>query len=86
MVETADALVWLLDTYMHRTTPPTLTADVHGESYLSDEAVIEKASAAKNGEKFRRLWSGDTTGYNSHSEADAALVATLAFWCSGDKA
>lgn len=86
MAETADALVWLLDTYMRRPTPPTPTVAVPSESYLSDEGVIAKASAAKNGEKFRRLWDGDITGYKSQSEADAALVATLAFWCSGDKA
>ena len=86
VTETADALVWLLDTYMRRPTPPTPAVAVPGESYLSDEAVIEKASAARNGDKFRRLWDGDITGYKSQSEADAALVATLAFWCSGDKA
>ncbi len=86
VTETADALVWLLDTYMRRPTPPTPSVAVPGESYLSDEEVIAKASAAKNGEKFRRLWDGDITGYKSQSEADAALVATLAFWCSGDKA
>ena len=86
VVETADALVWLLDTYMRRPTPPTPAVAVPAESYLSDEEVIAKAAAAKNGEKFRRLWNGDITGYKSQSEADAALVATLAFWCSGDKA
>jgi putative DNA primase/helicase len=86
VVETADALVWLLDTYMRRPTPPTPAVAVHGESYLSDEQVIAKASAAQNSEKFRKLWDGDITGYKSHSEADAALVATLAFWCSGDRA
>lgn len=86
VVETAESLVWLLDTYMRRPTPPTPAVAVPGVSYLSDDEVIAKASAAKNGEKFRRLWDGDITGYKSRSEADAALVATLAFWCSGDKA
>jgi len=86
VVETAAALLWLLDTYMRRPTPPTPAVAVPNESCLSDEEVIAKASAAKNGEKFRRLWDGDITGYTSQSEADAALVATLAFWCSGDKA
>ena len=86
VTETADALVWLLDTYMRRPTPPTPAVATPGESYLSDEAVIAKASTAQNGEKFRRLWNGDITEYKSQSEADAALVASLAFWCSGDKA
>lgn len=86
VVETAEALLWLLDTYMRRPTPPTPAVAVPGESYLSDDAVIAKASAAHNGEKFRRLWDGDIAGYKSQSEADAALVASLAFWCSGDRA
>lgn len=84
VVETAEALVWLLDTYMRRPTPPTPSAAVPGTSYLSDDSVIAKASEAKNGEKFCRLWSGDITGYPSHSEADAALASMLAFWCGGD--
>lgn len=86
VTETADALVWLLDTYMRRPTPPTLAVAAPGESYLSDDAVIRKASASKNGAKFTRLWNGDITGYKSQSEADAALVSILAFWCSGDRA
>ena len=86
VTETAEALVWLLDTHMLRPTPPTPAVDVPGESYLSDEDVIIKATSAKNGDKFTRLWNGDTTGYKTHSEADAALLAILGFWCSGDKA
>jgi hypothetical protein len=53
-------------------------------SEFSDKEVIEKASAADNGEKFRRLWGGDTSGYTSSSEADAALCALLAFWAGPD--
>ena len=86
VTETADALTWLLDTYMRRPTPPTPAVAAPGESYLSDDEVIRKAAASKNGEKFTHLWNGDITGYKSHSEADAALVSILAFWCSGDKA
>ena len=86
VVETAEALLWLLDTYMRRPTPPTAAIAIPGESYLSDDSAIAKASAAQNGEKFKRLWNGDITGYKSHSEADVALVSVLAFWCSGDKA
>lgn len=86
VTETAGALVWLLATYMRRPTPPTPAVAAPGESYLSDEDVIVKAASSKNGEKFKRLWNGDITGYKSQSEADAALVSILAFWCSGDKA
>lgn len=86
VTETAEALVWLLDTYMLRPIPPTPAVSAPGKSYLSDEELINKATSSKNGEKFTRLWKGDITGYKSKSEADAALVSILAFWCSGDKA
>ena len=40
VMETAEALVWLLDTHMLRPTPPTPAVAVPGESYLSDEEMI----------------------------------------------
>jgi len=46
---------------------------------LTDEEIIEKACNARDGEKFRLLWEGNDTGYESRSEADAALCALLAF-------
>lgn len=52
---------------------------------LSDTALLERARAAANGEKFARLWRGNTSGYESHSEADMALCALLAFWTGGDE-
>lgn len=84
VAETAEALEWLLENYMRRPTPTTPAAVVCGKSYLSDDSVIAKASAAVNGEKFVKLWNGDVSEYGSRSEADAALVSILAFWCSGD--
>jgi primase-polymerase (primpol)-like protein len=53
---------------------------------LSDLAIIEKAGTARNGAKFRRLYSGDISGHNSHSEADAALCSMLAFYVGPDPA
>ena len=53
-------------------------------SDLSDDELLEKAKNAENGDKFRRLWIGDTSGYPSHSEADLALAGLLAFWTGGD--
>ena len=84
VTETAEALTWLLDTYMGRPTPSTPAVASPGKSYLFDEDVIIKASSARNGEKFNRLWNGDITGYKTQSEADAALTSILAFWCGGD--
>jgi primase-polymerase (primpol)-like protein len=51
---------------------------------VSDDALLEKAMDAANGEKFQRLWDGETAGYPSHSEADQALCTMLAFWTGGD--
>ena len=51
---------------------------------MADEVLLSRAMNAKNGRKFSRLWSGDTTGYDSHSEADMALCCLLAFWTQKD--
>jgi primase-polymerase (primpol)-like protein len=65
--------------------PPFLPSGFQPHN-LSDLDIIEKASTARNGAKFRRLYSGDISGHNSHSEADAALCSMLAFYCGPDPA
>lgn len=52
---------------------------------LDDAELLRRASAAKNGDRFTRLWAGDRSGYNSPSEADLALCNYLAFWCGPDE-
>jgi putative DNA primase/helicase len=61
--------------------PTTDAVDVD----LEDEDLLEKARNASNGEKFERLWNGNTVGYDSQSEADMALCCLLAFWTGGDR-
>ncbi len=51
-----------------------------------DAEIIQRATTARNGAKFSRLWSGDWSGYRSRSEADFALAAILGFWCGPDVA
>lgn len=51
-----------------------------------DRELVEWAMRAANGEKFRRLWAGDWSGYASRSEADLALASHLAFWSGGNEA
>jgi hypothetical protein len=51
---------------------------------LADEEIIDRAQHAANGEKFGRLWGGDSSGYDSASEADLALCMMLAFWTGRD--
>lgn len=52
---------------------------------LDDNEVLRKAKNSKSGKEFEALWNGLTSGYDSHSEADAALCSYLAFWTGGDK-
>jgi hypothetical protein len=51
---------------------------------LPDQELIKKACQAADGEKFGRLWRGDTSGYSTPSHADYALVHLLAFWTNKD--
>jgi putative DNA primase/helicase len=57
---------------------------------LPDSDLIDHAMHAANGEKFARLWAGDTSEYaaagnEGRSEADLALCSLLAFWCGPDE-
>jgi len=56
------------------------TSGTSRPSDLDDDAVIEKAGKAKNGDAFQRLMGGDWAGYKSQSEADQALMFMLAWW------
>lgn len=56
----------------------------HSNAALSGADVINRASNAKNGAKFRALWAGNIDGYGSQSEADLALCSMLYFW-TGDR-
>jgi hypothetical protein len=47
---------------------------------FDDEALIQKALAAKNGAKMAALMAGDMSGYGSLSEARMALLGEWVFW------
>lgn len=47
--------------------------------------VFERIRSSAQSDKFNRLWSGDVSGHDSASEADAALLSILRFWTGGDK-
>jgi hypothetical protein len=51
---------------------------------LSDAEILARAGQAANGEAFNKLWAGDTSNYESQSEADLALCSRLVFWTGGD--
>ncbi|MCE9564018.1 MAG: hypothetical protein K8U57_18400 [Planctomycetes bacterium] len=48
---------------------------------LGVDELVRLASAGPKGDKFKRLWSGDFSGYESQSAADMALCSILAYWC-----
>jgi primase-polymerase (primpol)-like protein len=48
---------------------------------MDDDTLLLRALNARNGEKFGRLFAGDTSGYDGDdSRADLALCGILAFW------
>jgi putative DNA primase/helicase len=53
--------------------------------YRDNDELIKKAMAARNGDKFKNLWRGDTSMHGGDdSRADAALIRMLLFWTDGD--
>ena len=56
-------------------------------SSRSDSWIIHHASAVtgQHGRNFCALFSGDTSAYESASEADSALCVLLAFWCDRNR-
>ena len=62
----------------------TSTGEKRGASSsvdMDDQELLEKAL---RDDKFQTLYSGDTSGYGSQSEADLALCSKLAFWTGRD--
>ena len=87
MEVSAAALQLFEDTFMKR--PEAQKVELpEGGSILTDAEVLHKATRAENGQKFMDLYSGNWENYDypSHSEADLAFCAILAFFCRGDMA
>lgn len=53
---------------------------------VDDDALLERARRARNGEQFRALFDrGELAAFgHDHSRADLALCSMLAFWCGSD--
>lgn len=79
-----------IDAEPAKLTPANLSELQNGQTHgrvspaEDDATVVRLAGKAKNGEKFKRLFSGDAAGYESASEADLALCNLLAFWVGRD--
>ncbi|MBQ8161855.1 MAG: AAA family ATPase [Clostridia bacterium] len=61
---------------------PPVSSSVDRKRYWD---LISIAGKAKNGDKVMRLFSGNTEGYSSSSEADLALCNMLAFYAGDDE-
>lgn len=55
-----------------------------GSCSMSAQAVLDRIQNSRQSQKFSALYAGDTSEYQSRSEADMALCNILAFWCQGD--
>lgn len=53
---------------------------IYTQSTKSDSDLVRAIENSRQGEKFKRLYGGDTSGYPSHSNADFALCSILAWW------
>jgi hypothetical protein len=74
-----------LDAAGLRRAEPTPSRTARAPVALDDEDLLARAALARNGSDFAALYGGRWEGrYRSHSEADLALAAHLAFWTGGD--
>lgn len=73
--ERGEQLAAVLEKYMVRpqVKNPTPPASSGGVVDMDNKTLIEKAKRGRNGAQFTALWNGDTTGYQSKSEADIHL-------------
>lgn len=77
---------WYRETFPPVEDRPTAPTTHAGTVATDDGALLDTIYNSKQGQKFAALMAGDVTGYKSHSEADAALCAILAFWTDHDPA
>ena len=83
LADCTEAILTTLEQDMRRNCASQVSAATINHAGVTDADLLEIVTAlraAKNGEKFRRLYDeGDITGYGSHSEGDAGLCAMIAF-------
>lgn len=58
-------------------------AGIEGLSSMDDREMLDKAFAAKNGDKVKKLYNGVDV-QNNHSNSDMSLMNYLAFWSNHD--
>ena len=66
--------------YLGRPTLPTPQPPTDTAPTIDDRDLVKRILRSKIGDRFALLWSGNTSGYPTASEADLALAGYLAFW------
>ena len=80
-----EAVQNILDSFMKRP-KPIENKHIEARSYLSDESVVEHASNAANGERFKDYMNGNWQDYyDNQSDADMSFISILCFWCGCDE-
>ena len=70
-----------IEEYMPDTAPNTVSVDITPSVvHRVDNAILDTACRAKNGDKVKALFDGKWSDYPSQSEADMALATHLAFY------
>ena len=67
------------ESFVGKRIPKQVITFEHSISF-DDKELLLKIRNSKIGSTFERLYSGDISGYPSHSNADFAFVRMLAFW------
>jgi len=83
--ESTAAILLTLDKNMRKSKKARYSQKRDGDRTYFD--IVCNLRKQKNGDKFKKLYDdGDISGYSSHSEADAALCAMIAFRTGPDPA
>jgi len=80
-----DLAVWFREQFPDKSAKAPAAAAAPAATLQDAAEIVRRASEARNGEKFRRLYEGDLSDCgDDHSSADLALCNSLAFWCCCD--
>lgn len=80
-----EALSWIHEAYVAKKRKSKVVKTARQPVKLSDDAVLDKARAAANGDDFQLLWEGKwQERFGSQSEADLSLCCFFAFWTGKD--
>jgi primase-polymerase (primpol)-like protein len=82
---TAELEQWHAESFPAKQQQTAVNSPTGGEISLSDSELLDEMFGnPRTGDKIRALWMGDTSGYDSHSNADFALMGWLSSYTNMD--